>query len=170
MAMPTPKRMEKMSQAYVMAVTAKAGVSVMFRQDDFGIDGSFKLVTKTNERVLETGIPLDFQLKSTTNWQEDENNIIYDLESKTYNDLVDRLPHTQSTPCILIVLCLPPSAPLWLSVGKEELAIRKCCYWLKLEGEPTSNRSTKRIQIPCENRFDPEALKALMDQVQKGTL
>jgi hypothetical protein len=42
---------------------------------------------RQNRRV-ESGFSLSFQLKASTKWQLDSTYVIYDLEAKTYNDLI----------------------------------------------------------------------------------
>jgi uncharacterized protein DUF4365 len=83
---------ECLSLAFVHALTGVAGVNLQIaHRHDYGIDGSFRPVS-TGARHIETGFPVDFQLKSTINWEYAEDHIVYDLEAKTYNDLVGRDP------------------------------------------------------------------------------
>ena len=92
--------------------------------------------------------------------------IIYDLESKNYNDLV--IENT-SFPSILILFVLPEDEDAWLDASDERLIIRKCAWWYSLEGQPpTTNLGTKRIKIPENQVFSPEALHKLMENVKGG--
>jgi hypothetical protein len=60
----------------------------------------------------EPGFPVYFQLKATTRWN-DNAEVVYDLESKTYNALVSR--DREAIPCILILLCFPKSRAIgWM--------------------------------------------------------
>jgi Domain of unknown function (DUF4365) len=61
---------------------------------------------RQNRRV-ESGFSLSFQLKASTQWQLDADRVIYDLEVKTYNDLILRRSIRTATPCILILLRSP---------------------------------------------------------------
>src|SRR5262245_21572988 len=151
---------ESLSLAFVHALTGIAGVNLANpRRHDYGIDGTFQPVTEGSRRI-ETGFPVDFQMKSTVNWEEDGQEIIYDLEAKTYNDLVGR--HPDAVPCILILLCLPKARNQWLASSNKELALRHCCYWSKLTGEPPQNVSTQRIRIPRKNLLTPDGIREIL--------
>ncbi len=58
---------------------------------DFGIDGTFRQITAIGNRRFTSGYALDFQLKASINYLIESEYIVYDLEAKTYNDLVDRV-------------------------------------------------------------------------------
>lgn len=148
---------ECLSLAYVHAVTGLAGVNLDAKpRHDYGVDGTFKPVVNWNGRRTESGFHVDFQLKSTVNWAYDGDAVIYDLEAKTYNDMVGR-PAT-AVPLILLLLCLPRDSTTWLASSEKELILRHCCYWMKLSGELTDNVTTKRIRIPRSNLLTPAAV------------
>lgn len=115
------------------------------------------------------GVSFDCQLKATVNWKEEETSIVYDLEADTYNKIIYR--HQNSTiPCILVLLCLPTEEAEWLHISEEELKLRKCCYYLYINGEPTNNKETIRIRIPRTNVFSPDAVKELVEKVRLGEI
>lgn len=61
---------EGLSLAYVEAVSAHAGANLSApRRHDYGIDGTFQRVTIYQSRRRETGHMLNFQCKSTVDWQ-----------------------------------------------------------------------------------------------------
>jgi Domain of unknown function (DUF4365) len=111
-----------MSRAYVRAITGRAGLNLAIREYDYGVDGSFDEVVVRQNRRVESGFSLSFQLKASTQWQLDDTQVIYDLEAKTYNDLILMLRLRAATPCILILLALPPDSEQWLIC--EELELR----------------------------------------------
>jgi hypothetical protein len=156
---------ECLSLAFVHALTGVAGVNLALgnpnkqRRHDYGIDGTFHPVSEGSRR-LETGFPVDFQMKSTVNWDVSGSDIVYDLEAQTYNDLVGRDPY--AVPCILILLCLPKSPEEWLVGSETEMVLRNCCYWEKLTGEPTENSSTRRIRIPRKNLLTPDGIRQIL--------
>jgi hypothetical protein len=153
---------EALGLAYVHAVSGQAGVNLAaIRRHDYGIDGTFQHIVLKGTRRVESGFPVDFQLKSTTKWKIEGPDIIYDLESKTYNDLVEREEH--ATSCILIVLCLPAKQPpAWLESSEDQLVLRHCCYWVQLKGTPTPNDATKRIRIPRTNTLTGQTLQSIL--------
>ncbi len=152
---------ECLSLAYVHAVTGLAGVNLDGKpRHDYGVDGTFKPVINLNGRRVESGYPVDFQLKSSVNWEYDGDAVIYDLEAKTYNDMVGRA--ATAIPLILLLLCLPRNSATWLAGTETELILRHCCYWMKLAGEPTDNVTTKRIRIPRSNLLTPAAVLTIL--------
>ena len=161
---------EDLSRAYVQAVAAKAGVNLSTRVHDYGVDGTFHPIRIINGRRAEAGFPLDFQLKASKNWEMNENQIVYDLEVKTYNDLIHRGSTSRAVPCILILLCLPENPQEWLELSEEQLLLRKCSYWHHVTGDLTENTETIRIRIPQAQRLTSESLLALLERVKGGDL
>ena len=147
--------------AYVHAVSGRAGVNLQVgARHDYGVDGTLLPVVNFDGRRVQSGHPVDFQLKSTINWEYDEDSVIYDLEAKTYNDMVSR--GANAIPLILILLCLPRDTSLWTSVTEHELTLRHCCYWENVRGEPSDNKTTKRIRIPRANLLTADAIIAII--------
>lgn len=161
---------EDLSRAYVQAIAAKAGVNFSTRVHDYGVDGTFHPIRIVNSRRVEAGFPLDFQLKASKNWTMNEEHIGYDLEVKTYNDLILRRNTSGATPCILILLCLPGDPQEWLEISEEQLLLRRCCYWHYLVGDLTENTETIRVRIPDAQRLTSESLLSLLQQVKEGSL
>lgn len=164
MTITTQHTQESLSRAYVTAVAGRAGLNMTLGQEyDYGVDGSFhSVVIGSDGRRVNSGSTLDFQLKASKNWKFNKQNdqIGYNLEAKTYNDLVMRDPDCVGI--ILILFCLPSNSNHWLSVTEDQLILRNCCYWIRLEGNRTSNAQTKKIFIPSQNLLDVQALKELM--------
>lgn len=157
---------EALSRAYVRAVIAKAGFNFGKTDFDYGIDGTIKDVINRNGRYVDSCFGINFQLKSSCDVIFENGLVIYDLESKNYNDLV---AESSTLPNILILLALPPNSDEWLEVTAEQLVMRKCAWWCSLEGQdPTTNQTTKRITIPDCQIFSPAALVDLMEKVKGG--
>lgn len=166
---------EDLSLAYIRAVAAKAGVIVHeYSNRDYKVDGSFHNVQIIGKKREPTGFPIEFQIKATVNWivdtrQSEPEEIKYDLEVATYNFLIRR-KNEGGTPCILVLLCLPPSEEEWLKCSEDELLLRKCCYWELLEGQESQNDKQIRISIPRFQQFTPEAIKGLLLHAKTVTL
>ena len=124
------------------------------------------LVTIRNGRRVDRGFPLDFQAKATINWELKDGCIVYDLEAKTYNDIVSRTE--AETTLILILLCLPKEQVDWHIAGEDATTLRHCCYWHSFTGEVTQNKEKKRIFIPVENRLTPDVLNSLSHWRKQG--
>lgn len=160
--------MEELSQACVRAIAACAGASVTRPNKDYGIDGSFNPIRQRGNRYLQSGYALHFQLKASTKWQTRGQAIVYDLEAKTYNDLID-LQREGASPCILILLALNEvDESCWLEIEETTIAINGSLYWIYLQGKPTLNKSTKTVLIPYEQRLDSNVLIELLERVKSG--
>ncbi|MCD5990456.1 DUF4365 domain-containing protein [Pseudomonas sp. CDFA 553] len=106
-------------------------------------------------RYLDSPHKLDFQLKATTaaGIMGDGDQIKYDLESKTYNDLVARRP--QILPMHLILVVLDSAPPNCIFVDESKLSVAGKAYWyLPDEGvAETDNAHKIRIVIPKASRL-----------------
>ena len=152
---------ESLCLAHIYALAGVAGVNYTIGHVfDYGVDGQFKTVVERNSRKVDSGFPLDFQAKATINWELRNGSIVYDLEAKTYNDIVSRTP--AETTLILILLCLPRDQALWHVAEEEVTSLRHCCYWHAFTGDLTDNENTKRIEIPVANRLTPAVLRDLL--------
>ncbi|MGF6174243.1 DUF4365 domain-containing protein [Ensifer sp. 4252] len=153
---------ESLSRAYIHAVAGSAGINCSGeRAFDYGIDGTFRPVVVRGNRRIENGFPLDYQLKCTINWQHQDENVVYDIKSKTYNDLVTRDP--DGIGVVLLLLCVPPEQEQWAEFTEDFLTLRRCCYYITLAGDPVPNEnSTRRILIPRANVLTAVTLTELL--------
>ena len=154
-------REEGLSKAYVYAVASFAGYTVSEENfDRSGID----------LRIHAGGrgsVGIAMQLKATVNFRGplDDGNYRYDVPVTNYR----RLIRSSQTPTYLLVLALPQNEEEWLSSSVDELVLRRCAYWLSLEGmEERDNSSTVTVSIPPANRFDVAALRNLIEQSRQG--
>jgi hypothetical protein len=153
---------ESLCLAHIYALAGMAGVNFGLRSIfDYGVDGQFSpIVVRQDGRRASSGYPLDFQAKATTDWELRGDTIVYDLEAKTYDDMVSR--QTSETTLVLILLCLPRTQAEWHETTGSATTLRHCCYWQILQGEPCGNASTKRIFIPVANMLTADAVRALL--------
>ncbi len=157
-----------MSRAYVRAIAGRAGLNLAVREYDYGVDGSFDEVVVRQNRRVESGFSLSFQLKASIQWQLDDTQVVYDLEAKTYNDLILRRSIRTAIPCVLILLALPPDSAQWLICEETQLRLQGTCYWEYLSGSLSENRQSVRIRIPRSQRLTPESLLTLIENVKTG--
>lgn len=164
---------EGLSRAYIQAVAHRAGFNLSVREFDYGLDGTFHEVSQVVEpggkpRYRESGFKIDFQAKASSSpnlIQLQEETLRYTLEAKSQRDLVQN----GGTPRILVVLLLPSDETQWLTCTEDALTLRRCAWWMSLRGQaPTTNDETVRIEIPRAQRFDVEALTAMMNRVRSG--
>lgn len=159
---------EALSRAYVRAIAGRAGLNLAIREYDYGVDGSFDEVVVRQSRRVESGFSLSFQLKASIQWQLDDTQVIYDLEVKTYNDLILRRSMRAATPCVLILLALPSDSAQWLICEETQLRLQGICYGAYLSGSPSENRQSVRIRISRSQRLTPESLLTLIENVKTG--
>ena len=150
-------REEALSRAYVRAVAGFAGYTIS--EEDFDRDG----IDLRIHAGGDLGPSIGLQLKATVNLGNIQSDgcYRYDLPVKNY----DRLIKPFQVPRYLVVLALPIDEANWLSVSADELVMRRCAYWASLSGESeSSNQASVRVRIPADNRFDPDALRQLLEQ------
>jgi hypothetical protein len=156
---------EGLSMAYVKAIASMAGYNTEF-SNRYKCDGTFYEIRKIKGQMENSGITLDFELKSATpnNYSIDTKKglVIYDLDSGNYNALVRRLQTANATLQILILFCMPKDSIDWINVTAESLVLRKCCFWHQLHKEQvTENTDTCRIKIPIAQQFTPDTLNKI---------
>jgi Domain of unknown function (DUF4365) len=162
---------EQLSLAHVQAIAAQTGVSMSYFNLDYGIDGTFRSIIRTQgSRYVTSGAAIDFQLKASINCLIEPEHIVCDLEVKTYNDLIDRRINGRGSivPCILLLKVLPTDPINWLSVSEESANLKGGCYWDYLSGRISNNNRTVRIRIPRNQLFSPEPLQWMFNQISIG--
>jgi hypothetical protein len=153
-------RQESFAKATLLALAARAGMTVALREYDYGIDLTLNEIGRRGGRLAETGFKLDIQAKSTTTANRTADQVFYDLAVANYNDLRDPRAYT---PRLLVVVLLPADEAAWLDHAEDRFVLRTSAYWLSLSGAPeTTNTKTIRVAIPRVNLLTVEALAALM--------
>ncbi len=168
--MPTPEShiKERLSNAYIAAIAAKAGATYQEQGEDFGIDGVIRPVkTLENGSCVDLGFPLYCQLKATTTSTLEDSHVVYEMKVNAYNKLVQ---FEGCGPCILVLLRLPRDPDEWLDLNEERLLLRNCCYWTQVSGPPSRNQFTKTIRIPRTQTFTPESVEGLLAKLMDGEL
>jgi len=154
----------ELSYAYLHAVASKAGLScsISTRLDDnAGIDAQVMGLGDFGGTI--TDVRLDIQLKATRlECKEQDGRFPYRLTLEHYNVLRSTRRECQ---CLLVVFFLPDDADEWLTCTEEQLAMRKCAYWVSLRGAPPSaNTSYQTIYIPRKNILSVESLKEVIQK------
>ena len=167
--LPTQTIEELISMSYVSAVIARSGFSPNTIAKDYGVDLEVRHIGIHGTKRVDLGVILEFQLKASINWEVDDSHVIFDLEADAYNRLVFRRDNS-STPCALVVCCLPKEKSHWLNVCENELIIKKCCYYHFIEGEETRNSSSKRIRIPRKQLLTPQSICDLKENLYGAAL
>jgi Domain of unknown function (DUF4365) len=152
---------EQLCNAHLTAIAARAGVNLHLGEGcDYGVDGQFRSVEIDGTRRREDGFGIDFQAKASVCWMIVGSHVVFDLEAKTYNDLVSR--SAAATAFVVVLLCLPRTTPAWHEVGHDETVLRNACYWLSIAGCQTTNEYKKRVRFPLANLLTAASLQQII--------
>ena len=154
-------RKERFSLAYIQAVAARAGFLVTEPKVD--VDSVDGILCSTQGKRPK----IDFQVKCTSLDVLKSDHLAFPLKLKNYEDFrADRL-----NPIILIVVLLPELESEWLSQSEDQLVMRRCGYWLSLQGQPAiPNSSQVTVRLPRTQQFGVEQLNGLMMKAEIGPL
>lgn len=162
--LPEESKKELIAQYLVLWMAAMAGVKAGLDELDHGVDVTLKEVKKflhkDKTRYMNSGKSIDFQLKCTTEKSIEmrDGAVGFDLESKNFNDLVQRLRQIEVIPLYLIVVILPENPELWYESNFEKLILSAKRLWYVPDKEVslTNNKRTVRINIPTNQIVSPE--------------
>lgn len=158
-------KMEDLARNYIETLANNQGYFNLSGKD-FGTDLH---ITKYNihdrggyKRRLTSPRQVHIQLKSVLehNVRLTNSTLNFDLETKNYDDLIDRKEELGfSIPLILVVFVLPSDESKWIEVTPENLTIRKSAFWYYPEEELKSyskNANTQVVKIPRSNLIDSD--------------
>jgi hypothetical protein len=90
----------------------------------------------------------------------------FSIKLKNYDDLRDT---DIMVPRILVVLYVPKLTEDWLNCTESELTLKRCAFWVNLDGLPeSSNGKSQTIQMVRAQLFTVEALSAIMKRIGEG--
>jgi hypothetical protein len=167
----TPHIMERLSVAYIHAVSGRAGINIASREEhDYGIDVQLNSITYLGSRRkrIDSGFPVYVQLKATTQWEIDDDNVIYDMEVDAYNMMA--LRPNGAIPYYIFVLCLSKSDHQWLYNDERSLVLQNCCYWMRETVAQTSNTSKIRVRIPRQQIVNVDSLREIMQAAKRDLI
>lgn len=165
--MESSKQKEYLSLAYLRALAAQGKIYFSIEPED-----SDSIDVKLKKKIIYDGKSIDsdigIQLKATNSsnlYRETDDEIIYDLKVKNYNDLRG----FTTTKKYLALLILPESEEEWVEQDIEKLIIRRAMYWTSLAGKPdVSSTTTVAVHIPKTNVLDSETLNKLLENAFSG--
>lgn len=157
-------RMQEMSFAYVKAVAAAADCAVdEVRVDRDSVD--LGLRWKANAGVFRSP-RLEVQAKSTHQRCIYGDHVRYALKKKNYEELADT---GLTVPKILVVFVMPRNIEDWVSHSEDELALRRCAYWMSLYGyPPIGERRSRIVHVPRNQVFDVPGLHGIWRRLSVG--
>jgi hypothetical protein len=167
--MTTENIKERMSTNYIRTLVNRCGYKISVPEDDHGTDISV-IEVETRDmgkklRYYDSGRELKVQSKCTTEKRIERKNgcIIFDLEAKTFNDLIYR--RSSHSPLVLIVSILVEDETKWLEYNSNSLTFNKQAYWYipSDTDSETPNKDSRRIKIPVNNLITESSIPYLLD-------
>ncbi len=158
-------QMEQFSRAYVHAVASAAGFNV-FPPSEIDNDSVDLTIGDKGPRGTVRSPRIDLQLKSERAEPPTGDPISYGLKTKNYEELRQT---DYMVPRVLVLLFVPEAVASWVAHSEQELALRRCAWWVSLRGAPaTKNTTNVTIQIARANTFSVEALRTMLERVGHG--
>jgi hypothetical protein len=162
--MPLSCIQEELSYAYLHAIVFYAGYKLKITgRNDYGLDGQISLIVHTKRLgYQEPGLYLDFQVKSTYDFEIRDQQIVYDLDVRNYNLLVEHNSNPLLNRQLLLLYLMPREQVNWVHQNEQSVSLFRCCYYMWLDGPLSSNQHSQRITIPTTNVFSTEWLEEHM--------
>jgi len=163
-------REEFLHHAHICAIASEAGVNLALGKEklDYGIDGYFAIIqSDAKGKLSQGGAKIEFQLKASfSKVSIKKDHVSYRMEADAYNKLVNRAH--DGVPVMLILLVLPKEQCQWVSLCKDEMILRKCCYW-QFFTDATLSADSKpvKVQFPINQILTPETIVEALQKVQK---
>ncbi|RQQ52255.1 DUF4365 domain-containing protein [Burkholderia stagnalis] len=163
---------EAISKEFLRILANGHGFKVLEPATDHGVDMIVTPVTVRataggHQRFLDSPHKLDFQLKATTPASiiDADDHVRYDLEAKTYNDLVARRGDFLPLHLVLVVLDMAP--PACIAIDETRLSLMGKAYWYLPEEDAAeaTNPTTTRITIPKANRLEIGFVRSCYEQL-----
>lgn len=162
MALPREHLLDELATSYVQIVAAAAGATIAVSRLDYGVDGTLKhIVAIHGNRFVESGFPVDFQLKGTTTSSVRDGNIVYDLRARNYDLLAERPP--EAVPYYLFLVCFERDEQGWIVEEPERLILSAKAFWWISTDLRSENTSTVRIRVPIVQALTVSAMKGILE-------
>lgn len=159
---------QKLSFHYVGFISTYSGYRFDQPFTDYGVDAVIEKIEKVQingtNRYVASGKSIDVQLKSTSGSKiiQQEDIIKFDLEVKSYNDLIRRYQRRDQAlgnliPLILVLFILPDDMESSIDLSNLNYTqINASAYWIYPNETWTisSNKSSVRVEIPIKNCVD----------------
>jgi len=157
---------EAISEAFIRLILSHDGFKIFKSEYDHGIDLTVGptgiLKTGKGETIIDdSDRRLDIQLKCTTeeHVRFERKHVEYDLRYKNYVQLKNKA-ESKYIKILLIVFILPEDKGQWLKIVKNQMLLRKRCFWylpdnsqIPPEWKLKTKNSTVKILIPLKNHL-----------------
>ncbi len=162
---------EKMSDAFVAVVANSSGYKLQKPDDTGGVDWSVTydkiLMRNGKTRHIHSGQYVELQLKATVENRItfETDHLKYDLEAKTYNDLIERY-NDGNAPLVLVLAILPDNRADWAAIAQTQLNLNQRVYFFYPDDQmvATENLNTIRVSIPYANKIEMNFFENLFQE------
>lgn len=147
-------RKDQLGMAALRMVGSVAGYMVNEIPQDYGIDFGIHKVGYRGARRLDLGAVFYVQLKTSERPDVVGSEVVYDLEVKTFNDMVT-MNKEGDKPLVLVLMALKGDSSSSLDVRHNEISVGNSLYWYRTDATDLStNTGTVRIKIPVTQKLD----------------
>ena len=169
MGLPSTHRMDAMGTAYVDLLASDAGATLSSRPRDYGIDGSLNRIVEIRPGTFqENGFPVDFQLKTTKNFVEENGVFSFPLNVRNYNLIVER--NLNAAPYYLFLVILHGQQQQWMSVTLKQLVLNASAFFWTGGGAYSENKESVTIKIPLANQLTPAKINDILLEAENRFL
>jgi hypothetical protein len=90
----------------------------------------------------------------------EERSLAFPLDSDSFNELIGE----STFPRFLVVVAVPDVGATWVRQRPSLLGLSAAGWWVRVKGEPTTNKATKTVHLPVSQRFDLHGLREMLQQ------
>ncbi len=159
------KNQELFTRSVFESIAHSKGFRFKYSESDDGVDAEVyylvELKNRGKKRFVQSPAQLSLQHKSThsTSVKVEQNSLKYNLEAKTYNDMVWYKENNSNLVLVLSVL----THDTWVECCDNHQKFFSNAFWFTVpeDAERTSNSSSITIEIPLSNKFNEDTLSLL---------
>jgi len=158
---------------YIRLIAEYAGFYVTIPGQDYGTDLHIEeMLNLSTGAYIPSGKIISLQIKCTSEESitRTSTHLKYDLAVRNYNLLIQRQYYTNSfrrySPYLLITVITPKDKSNWMIENNNgELKLKVNAYWYlpNQKSQLSTNKSSKRIEIPLENSINLEIYPKLFN-------
>lgn len=155
------ERIGAFGQDLVKTIVTSAGYDYTQPDKDIGVDLFIQKRIEINGKLVPDGTNLKIQVKTTTKWDESEDEVKYDLKIDALENLLTHNDSPESRIKIILAVVLMNENNC-LNVSYDNIMINQTVLWVYISGIETENTSSYRIAIPKDQLFCTNSLRDLV--------
>lgn len=163
------KDQELFTRSVFESIAHSKGFRFKYSESDDGVDAEVyylvELNNRGNKRFIQSPAQLSLQHKSThcSSIKVEQNSLRYDLEAKTYNDMVCYKENNSNLVLVLSVL----THSTWVECCDNHQKFFSNAFWFTVPDGAvrTTNSRSITIDIPLSNKFQEDTLSLLFQNL-----